>query len=309
MAKISAALEEYLKSLPAETQQALRPLCEANPGLGEGWLRQADYDRMMDEGKIAKKEADEATKKARDWYDENKPKYDAALTELETYKTRVTGLETENKTLQDRVNKAVSGTGEEMTQAQMDQLKANIMEEVGKRGFVSQAELDKIALQKSEELTKKLVADQYKEARDKFFKEDFPASVQFTTEMVDIMADHREEFKEKLDREKFAKFMQDNQLVNPRQAYEQYVGERRLQTKIENARKEGLEEGKKEALKAQIPGSGAVPGAGEMGHLQLRLTTPPSNGEAKPVIPPDVEVGTGQLAAMAAQELRQEGKV
>jgi predicted nucleic acid-binding Zn-ribbon protein len=309
MAKLSAALEEYLKTLPAETQTVLRPLCEANPGLGEGWLRQNDYDRLMDEGKIVKKEADEALKKATTWYEENRPKYDAVMAENATFKTRVAGLETENQTLLDRVNKAVSGSGDEMTQAQMDQLKSNIMEEVGKRGYVSQAEFDKIALQKSEELTKKLVTEQYTEARDRFFKEDFPASVQFTTEMVDIMADHRDEFKEKLDREKFAKFMQENKLINPRQAYEQYVGDRRLQFKIEAARKEGMEAGKQEALKAQIPGSGVTPGDGSVGHLQLRLTTPPVNGEAKPVIPPDVEVGTGQLAALAAQELRQEGKV
>ena len=170
---------------------------------------------------------------------------------------------------------------------------------VNKGGFVSEAQVKTI----TEGLAKTMVEEQAKKLKDGFYATDFPNALKFMTSLNDVQWLHREEFKSPLDNEKFAKFMHDEKIDDPRKAYERFVSEDRQKAAIEKIKADTRAEVERDiASKSNLPGSG-VTSAPELGPVQMdrmKKTT---------YIPEDAKAGDNVLAYAAAAELRSEGKV
>jgi hypothetical protein len=284
---LSKAMEEMLATMKDEkVREVFRAQLEADPAVREhfeGNLRQADYDRNMNANKTELerlKGLEESAKKWEKWATENVPKHEKALTELAAKDKELEDLRT-------KAGNAGNNNGNEgvLTEAQILE---KLNKELATKGYVSQAQLDAAI---------KAAAD----AREKTFMEKtFPSTVAWSSTLNDLQWQHRDEFKAPLDTVAFSKFLVEKNIADPRQGYDMFVSEPR--GKLHEAKlREEIE--KDIRSKLNLPGTGAPP-APEIGPLQARL-----QGAKPPVeIPAEVQPGDGRLAAMAAAELRTEGK-
>lgn len=281
--KTSGATDEELK--------ALRASMEKYPVLGEGYLRQSDYDRKMNDVKSERAKEQETLTAARErasnlqkWADENVPKHNNLLTE---YKK----LQEKNAELTEQVSKAAgggSGGGGEGGGGAVDEAKLmeNVKAEIARRGYVSKEEIPT------------LIAAERDKLREDFFKTTLPGSMEAINKMVDFNFSYRAEFGEAFDRKAFSKFVVDNKLEDWDKAYDMYVSEKRTNKKIETEVEKRVTA---ERSKMNLPGSGAAPAPAEMGHMESRL-----RGKGADGLPAEATVSVA--AAKAAEELRQEGK-
>jgi len=259
---LNAALEELLKTLPADVQAQQRAILEKVPTLGEGWLRQNDYDRFLNENKGKLSKYDETM----DWYKKTKPVHEQTLKDLADAQDKAARLEAEvtAKATELAAAKAASGEGG--------------------------GDPDK-------------TKEQADAARDNFFKNDVPAALGFQTAMVDVQWKYRDEFGKSLNRIEFAKFMTDNKLSDPIDAYEKYTEKERREREIATEVKKRTEEAEKKMRAEFVPGTTGPQGTG---HLQVRIS------EKKPgdaLFGQDIELGDNAAAMAAAAELRGEGKL
>jgi hypothetical protein len=291
---LSKALEEMLALIedPKDREQQ-RELLEKHPVLrerNEGYLRQSDYDRKMNEAKDERAREQEALTNARakaekwqKWADDNVGKHEVLLKEHEKLVGRT-------KELEDLVAKAAEGGGGtgggEINEAQ---LMAKVQAEIAKRGYVSQADLPKVV---KEEANKIMEAE-----RTAFFKDTLPASMEFGMKMQDFSYDYREEFGKKFDRIAFSKFVTEKKISDLDEAYKMFVGDMRTEKKIVEETDKRVKE---EMSKKGLPGSGAAPAPELMGHMEARRR---GNGDG---LPADATLSAASMAAAA--ELRQEGK-
>ena len=282
-----SALEELLKTLPAEVQAQQRAILEKHPALGEGWLRQSDYDRKMNEVK-PKLEAYDSTM---DWYKRTKPVHDQTVSDLREAQEKVTRLEAEvaAKAAEAAAAAAASGGGN----VDAEKVAKAVMDNLGKT-FPTNAELSTLIATE----TKK----QADSARDRFFKEDVPAALAFQTAMVDVQWKYRDEFGKSLNRAEFAKYMTDNKLSDPIEAYDKYTDKDRRTKELETERVKIREEEKKKLQSEFVPGSTGPQGTG---HLQVRIS---EKKAGDPLFGQDIELGDNSAAMAAAAELRSEGK-
>lgn len=300
------AIEEMLKTLPAEDQEALRPRFEKHQPLRDGYLRQNEFDRKFNEWKTEKEkeqaaiearkaEIEKAIAEPREWLKRNKGKHEQLLAEYATLETKNTELTAQLEAAQAARNNGEGGDMDEAAvKAIMDEKVKALKAEQG--GYITQAQVDKII----------------KETKDQFFAETLPQSMEFSARIADCVMDHRQEFSERLNRQEFAKFMMDNKFEDPYKAYTEYVAPRRAkvaeekrQQELDAARKEGEEKGRKEfAATAGVPGSGVPPAPSELGPLQSRLL---NKGVVQ--LPEGVEIGDGRAGMAAAEALRAEGKL
>lgn len=284
---LNAALEELLKTLPVDVQAQQRAILEKHPALGEGWLRQQDYSQKLNEISDRKKVYDEHD----EWYKRNRPIYDQLRTDYQSSQERITALEAEvqAKATELAAARAAGGEGggdpQAVAKAVMDSLQGKIP---------TQSELSKMI----EDMTKK----QADAAREAFFKNDVPSVLAFQTAMNDVQWRYRDEFGKSMDRIEFAKFMKDNALADPIDAYDKYTAKAREERKLAEARAEGKAEGRKEATAEFVPGS---TGPQSPGHLQLRIS---EKKAGDPLFAQDIELGDTSAANAAAAELRAEGK-
>lgn len=291
-------LEELLASaFPDEKdREEQRKLLEKYPTFGEGFLRQSDYDRKMNEVKSDRQKEQEALQTARElaakwqkWADDNKPVHENLLTEYKKISDR-------NKELEEIVAKAAEGGGGGGTgggggePVDEKKLMERVNSEIGKRGFVSNAEVAKIV----EEQAKKIA----KEERDAFFKETLPNMMEYSQKLTDFSFSHRQEFNEPFDRKAFSKFVADNKLEDMDKAYDMFVGEKRTERKIKEETEKRVQA---ELSKRNFPGSGATPSP-ELGPVEARFKT----GKGTDGLPADATISAAAMAAAA--ELRAEGK-
>ena len=285
---LNAALEELLKTLPADVQAQQRAILEKVPTLGEGWLRQNDYDRFLNENKGKLSKYDETM----DWYKKTKPVHEQTLKDLADAQDKAARLEAEvtAKATELAAAKAASGEGggdpKAVAAAVMEALKGQIP---------TKAEISQLVADKTKE--------QADAARDNFFKNDVPAALGFQTAMVDVQWKYRDEFGKSLNRIEFAKFMTDNKLSDPIDAYEKYTEKERREREIATEVKKRTEEAEKKMRAEFVPGTTGPQGTG---HLQVRIS------EKKPgdaLFGQDIELGDNAAAMAAAAELRGEGKL
>jgi hypothetical protein len=296
-------IEPFLEGFTAEEKTLFDNLLTKSPKLGEGWLRQSDYDRKMNASKEEVKKATDRSRELEDWWTENKPIHEATLErarELEeqqkAIEERAKQFEDQTKELQKKLQDAearrVAEGGEQVDPVE---LARRVQEEVNKLGYVNKSEMETIIAQQ----TAKLAGDESKkfldEASKKFYEETLPASVNFAADVAEICVDHKTEFQEYLDRKALSEFMAERKMTNPKDAYKEFVKPRR--DELEFKRKVD------EEVKQRISGM-AVNG----------IPVTPGAVQAKGALQMKVEKDAGQnsmsaLAAQAAQELRQEGKV
>lgn len=309
------AIEEMLKTLPAEDQEALRPRFEKHQPLRDGYLRQNEFDRKFNEWKEQKEkeqaaiearkaEIEKAIAEPRDWLKRNKSKHDQLLTEHKA-------LETANQELTAQL---------EAAEAARNNGRETDMDEAAVKAAAQAVVDERVKALKAEQagyITQKQMDDIVKSTTDQFFAVTLPNSMNFASAVLDCQLEHRQEFGERLDRSKFAEWMQKKleetknpMYGDPYVAYNEYMAPRRAeatekkrQKDLDDARTEGAEKARKEfAATAGVPGSGVPPAPSELGPMQRHVL-------GKDVqLPAGVEIGDGRAAMAAAESLRAEGK-
>jgi len=291
-------LEDLLASIPDEKErEEQRKLLEKYPVLSEGYLRQSDYDRKMNEVKTDREKEQEALLAARKkaaefqkWYDENAPRHTQLMDEFKK-------LSEKNKDLEEQVRKAAegsggggSGSGGGGGEVDETKLMSKVQEEINKRGYVSKTELGEIVAAEAKKL-----ADQ---ERSSFLKDTLPNVLEWNQKMMDFNYEHRQEFGEPFDRKAFSKFVADNKIEDLDTAYKAFVNDKRTENKIKTETDKRVKE---ELSKKNFPGSGASPAPSDLGPLQLRRA-----GKGPDGLPEDATLSAAAMAAAA--ELRSEGK-
>jgi hypothetical protein len=274
---LSEALETLIKTLPAEVQAQQRAILEKHPALGEGWLRQNDYDRFLNENKGKLSKYDETM----DWYKRTKPVHDQTVADLKEAQEKAARLEAAS---------AAAGGGN----VDAEKVAKAVMENLGKT-MPTKTELATLIAEE----TKK----QADSARDNFFKSDVPQALGFMTAMNDVQWKYRDEFGKSMDRVEFAKFMTENKLSDPIEAYERYTEKDRRAREVKAEVDKQLEEEKKKLRSEFVPGSTGSQGTG---HLQIRVS---EKKAGDPLFGQDIELGDNAAAMSAAAELRAEGKL
>jgi hypothetical protein len=286
-------LEELLASIKDEkVREEQRKFLETYPQFAEGYLRQSDYDRKMNEVKTDRQKEQDALEKVREseakwkkWYEDNAPRHTQLMDEYKKVQQRATELEAQVAAAATKQNE--SGTGGDVVDEA--KLMAKVQEEIAKRGYVSQADVQRIA---SEEATKLA-----KQERDSFFKDTLPGVLEWNQKMMDFNYEHRQEFGEAFDRKAFSKFVSEKKIEDLDEAYKMFVGDRRTEKKIQTETEKRV---KDELSKRNVPGTGASP-APDLGPLQMRRA-----GKGVDGLPEDATISAAAMAAAA--EMRSEGK-
>jgi hypothetical protein len=300
---LSEALEELLKLIPDEKdREAQRQQLEKYEVLRSGYLRQADYDRNMNNWKKEKTALEQEREKAlgiarewETWGKTNKPRHDQLLTEHEA-------LIKERDELMQKVQEATAraSLGLENDMDAQTVLKA-VQDEIGKRGYVSRQDIDTIIAQKAAELAKDEVAKTLEAERKVFFEQTFPQATRFQLDLNSVQFKHQRGFNEDLNVDEFLQYMKDKKLTNVNEAYESFMAPKKMELEIKQRVAAEVEKLKKESPTG-VPGTLAPP-APELGPVQLFKM---KKYEAQ--IPENAEAGDGSLAHAAAAELRAEGK-
>jgi hypothetical protein len=298
--ELKEAIEKTEGMSDAYRKQLLKTMENAPDSLQAGWLRQADYDRTMNEGKeklelqggeLKAKEAALETK-TQEW---NRWKGDADKIVHDNV-TRADGLqqslaERDEKIieLQDKIRAGDFSEGSEGEMLkEVTTLRGEIKDlrtaAVNGGGFTKD-EAEKMLVEGGNRLAGNIY--------DNIFL------------LMDLNQNHNTEFKEPMDRDAFIKFATERGLIGTQDefktAYDLYVQDKRTEVKITEAR---ADERQKIESKMQFPLDNAGGESIDKGPVQTRLQQ--MNREAEGL---DSKLTTKQAASAAAAELRKEGKV
>jgi hypothetical protein len=279
MAKWQEELADLLGMVsdPKDREQ-LEKLYDKYQPVREYGLRQADFSRKSAEVEKQRGENGEYKTRLDKWWEDNK-QFPTKAAELETQLAAAL---------------AKAATGGDVDQAVLEKIvETKAQELLSKQGFISRTDMDAIVAKEKEVLEKQLI----------------PASMNFAYKMATFAMEHKGEFGEKFDDKAFTKFAAESGIADPDKAYDTWVSGKRTDKKVEDARKAGLEEGRKAAedkfaQTAHLPGSDAMPSAGEGAVQIFRRTAQTEHDKAIENARP----GDGTLAAMAGKELRSEGR-
>lgn len=287
--------EAWLKGLPPETEKIMRELATKDPEMENSFLRQADYNKFMNEGKVKIETAEKKYSDIKTWETENRPKHDRLMEEHRVLTERNTQLEEDIKKAAAAANAEPGAEGHVTPAALMLQVE----ERVKSMGYVSQKDLSRIIVEEAD----KIATAKAEALREDFFKKTWPQAVAWNNGMVRAQFAYRDEFGKPLPEDDFAKFMTDHKIADPTVAYQQFTAADRENKRIEAEVTKRLEA---ERSKANLPGvSSSNPGS-EVGPLQLRIARPDAND---PLFKQTGEIGDNSAAMAAAAELRAEGKV
>jgi len=293
-------LEALLKVMAPEEAEAQRKIFEKYPSMGEGYLRQADYDRFMNENKGKLTTAE----KWKEWADRNITEVDGKTTSREAVALReqLSAVETEAAELRKKATEAVIAHGGDP--ADVEKVTAAVLAKIGGEP-TTKAEMARLVAEE----TTKTVGVALEKARKDFYEKDFAEATNWITGMNAVQFDYRDEFGKSLNRVEFAKFMKDNGIADPIKAYEAYVAPERkkkeIQTEADKLYNDRVAKEKKDREeRGEFPGSSGAPTP--VGGLQLRLN---KKDETDPLFGKTVELGDGSVAAAAAADLRSEGKI
>jgi len=273
---LSAELEKLLGFVPeAEREATRRQLTE----LHEGGLRQAEFSRKLNE-------VDAKHKKNIEWYQQASSQYDAAQNELREARERLAALESAS-------GHTDSFTDEDDLQKQLKAARAEQAEALKKVSALSETVTQFNSMLKEGKL---ITADKFDEEVNKR-GDALGAAV---LDIIDLETEHRNEFGTKLDRKALLAEAQ-RRGGNLSEAYKVITEESR-QAKLRKDIEADVERKWQEKLKnSNVPY--AADGEPVLGPLQQRLQKKETG------IPEDVQAdGSGRLASLVAQELRQEGK-
>lgn len=260
------------------------------PTLADGWLRQSDYDRKMNLSKDEIQKAKDRARQLEDWYAENEPIHRASL-------DRARELESRNAEIMQQLDQARTQGGGDVDAVELERrVQAEVAKLKDTYGYVTKTDIGNVIKQETEKLTgetKKAIDD----ATKQYYEVAMPQGINLAADIAEICVDHKSEFNERLDRKKFAEYMQENKLVDPVKAYEQYVKPRRDEIEF----KKKVDEEVKQRLSGMTV-NGGMPGAG----------SPLSKGVIQMKVEKDqaaAGISTTVAATQAAAELRQEGRM
>src|SRR5579859_6001396 len=215
---LAAELLELTKHMAPDDAKSFENLLTKHPNLGEGWLRQADYDRNLNR---SKQELEEARKKSEEWQTWAKDNVPIHEQLVKSYGE----LEQQQKELQAQLaaaQAARSAAGEDTVDAA--ELSRRVQEEISKFGYASKAEMDKIINEQAIKLAREEASKEVAAAQKKFYEETLPASINFNMDAAEIAMQHMREFDGKpIDRTEFSNFMKERNILEPKKAYEEFV--------------------------------------------------------------------------------------
>jgi hypothetical protein len=287
---LTAELEKLLTFVPEADREATRKELEA------GYLRQADYSRNMNQLKTDRDKHMSEHQKNVDWYKRANDEYKALQDEANSAKARVAELEEARATSGHLGDEDEAALAKELKEAR------KLAETARKEAETARKEAESIKASVAETEKKFMTKEDVNAAGDNLGLAVF--------QIIDKMDEYRTEFGKKLDR---VALLAEAQKRNGdlESAYEFIIKkdrEEKLRTTIEaEAEKKAKEKYDAMIAEARKNGLPVDQGSGEptMGPLQARLLK--KEGESK--IPDDVLAdGSGRLAALAARELRDEGK-
>ena len=238
------------------------------------------------------------------WFNRTKPVHDQLKKDFEASQVKIADLEKQLKTSSVAAAAAAAaaeGGGEVDPATIVEAVRTALGNDIP-----TKAELDKLIMEKTVELVKTTVKENYTEAVNRFYQEDFPRAANWSAGMTDAQIQYFQETGKRMDRKEFAKFLSDNKIADPAEGYEKFMEPVRRKAEVEAEVKKGVEAelAKRGSSGTEFPGSSGSPQP--MGALQVRLK---QRAEGDPLIPKDAELGDNSLALLAAQELRTEGKV
>jgi hypothetical protein len=217
MAKWQEELADLLGMVsdPKDREQ-LEKLYDKYQPVREYGLRQADFSRKSAEVEKQRGENGEYKTRLDKWWEDNK-QFPTKAAELETQLAAAL---------------AKAATGGDVDQAVLEKIvETKAQELLSKQGFISRTDMDAIVAKEKEVLEKQLI----------------PASMNFAYKMATFAMEHKGEFGEKFDDKAFTKFAAESGIADPDKAYDSWVSNKRTDKKVEDARKAGLEEGRKAA--------------------------------------------------------------
>lgn len=280
-------LEAMIKQLKGGEayQNAMRQAFEANPEFAANWLRQADYDRMMNTAKadIAAKQKEHEDNLS--WYKDANSKYKEAIQLRSTLEQQLKDAETAKVELESRVSELQTRVDSgQYTDAQDSQMLKEIQ-----------------TLKNTIAEFKEKVPD--KENLEQLLLERGQGVINFMSQnllqTLAVSTRYKSDFGKDpgvKDLEDLYKYANENQLTSLEKAYEQKYAPDLL----EKQKSEWKAEWQKEFVTTHsLPNSG---GPSPLGPVQQRLANPSADG-----LPPDASMES--VAAAAGAALRSEGKV
>lgn len=275
-------------------QAQLRSLVEKYPVLAEGWMRQNDYDRNMNEAKEARKrelaefEANQSRiSEWQKWADENIPKFDSIKAERDAARAAEAELK---RQLEERAQ----GKEGEVDAAQVE---AKVKELISAQGYVTQEQITQLINAAATEREQKF--------REDFIGKTLPAAMEFTSVLGDLSMSYREEFKDSFDRKGFASHFASRGYKDDevQKAYDDFVAEKRHEAQLKKAREDGAAEERAKLAAQNIPGSTSLPEDGPLNTFLRQQSPAAAPAQGQPA-GDGIRLGDGAAARTAADELR-----
>ncbi len=281
---------ELLASLPeGPAREALKNVGDQHPEvstlLSEGFLRQDEFSRRMDEVRDKVKFADDMTSWWKDQWVPDAYGQGKGATKAE--------LEKDRQIEQLRVQAASGG------EMNFDDLNKYLDEQISSRGIVTRKDLDTFTAEKGKEVN---------ELVDAKMNANISAYAYAATALPKLMLMHDKEFGEILDPNAFLKAAGEAGATDLEKFHGEFVRARReekqqkeIDAKIAAAKEEGLQQGRLE--RSSQPTEGATPmdlDGPSLGHMQVTLTSRGKENAQGFKTSPAAELGSGQVAREAA---------
>lgn len=269
------------------------------PTLQEGWLRQQEFDKRSNEWKTKLTEAEKLAAARQRWFEENKPIHDNALKNARELEEKYEAAEKQRVELETRLQEALTRRAAEGgEQVDPAELAALVQAETKKYGFLTKSEMDAIIDTKAAQLAKdeatRISDERITAAEKRLWSETFPQMANHAADIAEIAYDHKVEFGEPFDREKFTALLAERKITDFKEGYKQFVAPRREEVLF----KKKVEDEVKQRVSAMAANGGmqAPPGGpAPLGALQMKI----QKDQAATTL--------SAASAAAAAELRAEG--
>lgn len=286
----------YVKIRP-EDKEAVEKLLAANPEMFNAPDNakiaelQGQIDQMLGDYTDWKKWHDEAYPLAQAWEAEN-VKMKAELAELREARKKGADAQAEAEAAKKALEAAkAAGNGNGAASPSYEELASKLQ-----AGFISKEEFTAALKQVREETLA--------EAGKTFWEKMYPEISSTLLGVTEASARFSQEFpKETWSRQDFLKFAKENKFSSVDKAYDAYVADRRHKAEVDSAVAKALTEERARVAQQSIPGA-APARPQDLGILERRALNVKPEFET----PENARFGSGQLAALAAAELRKEGK-
>ncbi len=296
--ELKEAIEKTEGMTDAYRNQLLKTMENAPDALQAGWLRQADYDRTMNEGKQDLKQQGEELKAKEEALEQK-------TGEWNKWKGDADKIVHDNVTRADGLAKSLTERDEKIVELE-DKIRAGDFSEGSESEMLREvtalrSEIKTLQTAPSNGFTQEMAEKMLLEGGNRLAGNIYDNVFL----LMDLNQSHTVEFKEGLDREEFIKFATERRMVGTQEefktAYDLFVQDKRVEVKIEDARKD---ERTKIESKMQFPLDNDGGQSINKGPVETRLQQ--MNREREGV---DSKMTLTQASAAAAAELRKEGKV